>query len=315
VLAPLQNKAAPPPLPTAAVAQQARAMPAAVVAQGNPVAVALPVAARAPVNMAAAPDPTWSFPEAPAQSLIQPRRPARTSSGRIALLAVGLILASASLAATIFWKAAPKSAGNTPGGVDVHKPTPAEPEPKKDSTDWVKLFNGRDLTGWKQHPASRGEWQVEDRLLVGRGPVHSYLFSERGDYKDFHFRVVAMINHGGNSGQLFRANFAPAYPACLEAQINSTDRDPNRTGSLCGALSVPIRARLVPPNTWFTQEVIAVKNHIVIKVNDQIVVDILAEPGRARLQGGHLALQSFTPKTEVKFAQLEVKELSDALAP
>src|SRR5258708_15615255 len=74
-------------------------------------------------------------------------------------------------------------------------------------------------------------WRVEDGLLIGSGPS-SHLFSERGDYENFHFRVEAMINDHGNSGQYFRTKFGPGFPRGFEAQINSTHGDPVRTGSL-----------------------------------------------------------------------------------
>ena len=77
--------------------------------------------------------------------------------------------------------------------------------------------------GWKV-------WRVENGLLIGSGP-HSHLFSERGDYQNFRYRVEAMINDKGNSGQYFRADFAKAFPPGYEAQINSTHGDKVRTGS------------------------------------------------------------------------------------
>ncbi len=98
--------------------------------------------------------------------------------------------------------------------------------------EWVQLFNGKDLTGWKIHPNANGAfaeivtvkdgdkvtgfdaklkkdgstvhlWRVEDGILIGSGPS-SHLFSERDDYTDFEYRVEAMINDHGNSWQYFR---------------------------------------------------------------------------------------------------------------
>ncbi len=66
---------------------------------------------------------------------------------------------------------------------------------------WVQLFNGKNLDGWKTHPFKTGGWTVEDKELVGRGPGR-YLFSERGDYENFHFRVEAQANAAANAGQV-----------------------------------------------------------------------------------------------------------------
>src|SRR5262249_6607228 len=38
------------------------------------------------------------------------------------------------------------------------------------AADFVPLFNGKDLTGWKTHPDQPGDWKVENGVLIGRGP-------------------------------------------------------------------------------------------------------------------------------------------------
>src|SRR5262249_32294593 len=136
-------------------------------------------------------------------------------------------------------------------------------------------FNGKDLTGWKVFPSGVGEWNVKDGAIVSSGGT-SHLFTERGDFTNFHFRIEAKINDGGNSGQYFRAQFGPDFPKGYEAQINSTHIDPVKTGSLYGfGPTATITEMLVKPGEWFTQEVIADGNHIIIKVNGKITVDLV----------------------------------------
>jgi hypothetical protein len=226
---------------------------------------------------------------------------------------------------------------------------PASGEDKKADTkgdkDWKPLFNGKDLTGWKlpENPnpgaftgvskvekdgkviAYEGKlkkdgklvplWRVEDGILIGSGPS-SHLFSERGDYTNFRYRVEAMINDHGNSGQYSRAAFGPGFPKGYEAQINASHGDPIRTGSLYPSfkLSKEDRAKIVvmntaphKPNEWFTQEVIAEGNHIIIKVNGKTTVD-WRDPNSTYLKG-HFALQGHDPGTVVKFRKVEVIEL------
>src|SRR5205823_2916168 len=90
-----------------------------------------------------------------------------------------------------------------PPAVDSTK-TVESPKPSDGGKEgWVPLFNGKDLTDWKVFPNGTGNWRVEDGRLIGSGPS-SHLFTERGDYKNFHFRVEARISDGGNSGQFFR---------------------------------------------------------------------------------------------------------------
>jgi hypothetical protein len=47
---------------------------------------------------------------------------------------------------------------------------------------WVKLFNGKDLSGWKPQAGSTAGWEVHDGILIGSAP-ESILFSQRNDYR------------------------------------------------------------------------------------------------------------------------------------
>ena len=183
----------------------------------------------------------------------------------------------------------------------------AADDSKKDDKGWVQLFNGKDLTGWKTHPDDKAVWEVKDGILIGTGPK-GHLFSERGDYENFDYRVEAMINDHGNSGQYFRTEFGKSFPKGYEAQINSTHGDPVRTGSLYNF--VKILDQLHKPDEWFTQEVQAVGNHIIIKVNGKTTVDYV-DPKNTYMKG-HFALQQHDPGTVVKFRKIEVKELPAA---
>src|ERR1043166_1412232 len=143
---------------------------------------------------------------------------------------------------------------------------------KSEKEKWVQLFNGQNLDGWKTHDDDKAKWAVKDGAIVGTGPA-GHLFSERGDYENFRFRIEAKINDKGNSGQYFRAKFAKAFPPGYEAQINSTHGDKVRTGSLypdgrdgyteAERKMTLVFDKLVEPDTWFTQEVIADGNRII----------------------------------------------------
>ena len=55
--------------------------------------------------------------------------------------------------------------------------------------------------GLENAPKNPGKWRVERGILIGGGKEVSHLFSERGDYQDFHYRIEAKISDKGNSGQ------------------------------------------------------------------------------------------------------------------
>jgi serine/threonine protein kinase/formylglycine-generating enzyme required for sulfatase activity len=174
---------------------------------------------------------------------------------------------------------------------------------------FVSLFNGKDLAGWKTHPTQPGNWRVENGILIGSGTSLSYLYTERGDYKDVHVRVEARINGGGNSGVLVRTGWPIAGSHGYEAQINCTHSDPNKNGSLyVGGKAL---ARVADSNTWpgwwFTMDVIADGSRIVTMVNGKVTADY-TDTSRLFARG-HVALQMHNPRTVVEFRKIEVKEL------
>ncbi len=225
-------------------------------------------------------------------------------------------------------------------------------EDKKDDDGWVQLFNGKDFTGWKMVNPPSGEfesvteqkndegkiiafvgktkpkkakdgtetpgkeitlWQIKDGAIVGGGPA-SHLFSERGDYTDFEYRIEAKINDKGNSGQYIRTEFGPGFPKGYEIQINATHGDAVKSGSLYPANGIDrdekhlVRKANHNPDEWFTQEVIAVGPKITIMTNGKTMVDYTI-PGDKYFTKGHFALQAHDPGSIMSFKKIAVKEI------
>jgi serine/threonine protein kinase len=193
------------------------------------------------------------------------------------------------------------------------------PPEKAGNKGWTSLFNGKDLSGWKTHADQPGGWTVEDGCLVGRSATASHLFSERDDYENFQLRAEVQINKYGNSGIYFRSDFGVnrwgRFPTAYEAQILHSYPKPNfpLTGSLSGFSNVV--KPLVQPDEWFTMDVIAKGNHIVIKINGEVTVDFVDKENTYRK--GRFALQAMSDDTVktttvVKFRKIEIKELPPA---
>jgi hypothetical protein len=179
---------------------------------------------------------------------------------------------------------------------------------KAESTgDWVSLFDGKTLGGWTTADGTTGNWKVEDGAIYGSGPA-SHLFSPRGDYKNFKYRAEFKIADKANSGMYFRTKKEGNFPSGYEAQVNSTHGDPVKTGSLYN--HVKVLEMLVPPDTWFTQEVEAVGNHIIIKVNGKTTVDYVDT--KNSFKSGHFAFQQHDPGSKVWIRKIEVIELPDS---
>ncbi|MHC5544469.1 3-keto-disaccharide hydrolase, partial [Singulisphaera rosea] len=180
----------------------------------------------------------------------------------------------------------------------------------------VSLFNGKNLDGWTAMGES-GEiepsrhWSVRDGILHGwGGPTH--LFSTRGDYENVLIKAEVMINDGGNSGLYFRAQRGPGFPLGYEAQINSTHRDPVKTGSLYRMPMKPITftESPIPHDTWFTLVVQAVGPGIRVWVDDKLFIDWADSQNTYRK--GYVTLQAQGPETHVQIRKLEVVELDGA---
>ena len=168
---------------------------------------------------------------------------------------------------------------------------------------WVNMFDGKTLNGWKanEHPDA---WSVQEGTIVGDGEISHLFFMDR-ECTNCEFRADVKISDGGNSGMLFRAAFGPGFPKGYEAQVNSTHKDPVRTGSLYSF--VKIYDQLVPPDTWFNQHIIAQGNHIIIEVNGKKVVDFVDE--KNTFTNGYLVLQQHNKGSVVTFKNLMMKPL------
>jgi serine/threonine protein kinase len=174
---------------------------------------------------------------------------------------------------------------------------------------WVQLFNGKDLTGWKLFPADKDVWRVKDGVLIGQGAECSMLPSERSDFRDFHLRVEAMINEGGDSGVWFRTDLKSQDG--YEANINHSHRDLARTGSL--GIKMNHKQKWLhhqndspaPANTWFTLEVVAAGPNVTVKV-DGVTVAQVTDANRS---AGHIGLEMFEKGSVAHFRKIEIKEL------
>ena len=197
---------------------------------------------------------------------------------------------------------------------------PTAPAEDKKEDGWIDLFNGKDLTGWKLHESAakndKTKWEVVDGLLTGTGTA-SHIFSESGDYDNFHYKVVAKISDKGNSGQYFRTQFGPGFPNGYEAQINATGGDVIKTGSLYpgGPLgkyrketATVLNKAGHGPDEFFTQEVIADGDHIIIKVNDKVTLDWV-DPTKSYMKG-HFAIQQHDPGSKVQVKSIQFKPIS-----
>ncbi|HZZ81121.1 MAG TPA: family 16 glycoside hydrolase, partial [Gemmataceae bacterium] len=162
----------------------------------------------------------------------------------------------------------------------------------------VPLFNGKDLTGWQALDDAKGKWRVENGILVGDGFAPGVLHTTKADFKDYHLRMEARFTVTPNGAGQIVVRSADGVTGC-EARFAK-----NRfTGSvyLSGEnFGKPIAAKdpaEVASGDWFTLDVFAQGNRIIVKVNGKETTDFvdddnLLKTGRIALKhGGNCKLE------------------------
>jgi WD40 repeat protein len=219
------------------------------------------------------------------------------------------------------------SASRATGTPSVDKPDLA-PTYESHASGFVPIFNGKDLTGWKTHEKQKGNWHVANGVLVGSGPELSHLYTDRGNFTDFHLHMVARFNRVGSGAVYVRCTFGPSLPTSenpkwpegFKATINSARIAPNITGGIYpgvgDVLFVDVPDNVprekwncsVPFMQWFTMEVIADGNVLAVRINGHTTA---VKVGGTRFQqAGHIALQQYSPETTIEFRSIEIKELN-----
>ncbi|MCW5912310.1 MAG: DUF1080 domain-containing protein [Cyclobacteriaceae bacterium] len=148
---------------------------------------------------------------------------------------------------------------------------------------WIRLFNGKDLTGWKQVNGT-AKYEVVDGMIVGtcvKDSPNSFLATEK-EYGDFIFEVQVKIDEGINSGIQFRS-LPRASDGRLHGYQAEVDHRPERSWS-GGIYDEARRGWLYPVELnpaaktayrwgdWNTYRIECIGNTIRTWVNDVAVV-------------------------------------------
>ena len=81
-------------------------------------------------------------------------------------------------------------------------------KPKLPGEDWVRLFDGKSLSGWTR--IGNEEWTVENGVIHGRAVTREYGYLQTDKaYKDFHLALKFKCVGDGNSGVFFHVAFKP----------------------------------------------------------------------------------------------------------
>ncbi len=104
---------------------------------------------------------------------------------------------------------------------------PSSSEPAA-SSEWISIFDGKSLDGWKVYIGSAGDpatvWSVRDGVLVCEGSPAGYIATTR-EYTNFELELEWRFDPklgAGNSGVLLRVvGPEQVWPKSIEAQLQS----------------------------------------------------------------------------------------------
>lgn len=183
---------------------------------------------------------------------------------------------------------------------------PSAEAPADAKAEWIPLFNGKDLTGWK--PEGNAAWKVEDGLLIGtQGPNNAPgdLFTEE-EFANFRLRVVYKVQWPANSGVWFRYQSPEkAYQADI---LEYKDPEAYSGTIYCPAkmfLAVNKDPKLEKKDDWNTIVIRAEGDHLRVRLNKVVTGDV----HDASYDKGRIGFQ-IHPGDEFKDMKLTVKEVS-----
>jgi hypothetical protein len=184
---------------------------------------------------------------------------------------------------------------------------------------FVALMDGQTFTGWKTSTENPGTWKIEDGAFVCRGPrSHLFYAGDGQPFKNFELKVEVMTEPGANGGIYIHTAYQDTgWPkAGFETQVNNTQKDWKKTGSIYDVASVGFAA--AEDNKWWTQHIIVEGGTVTVKVDGKTVVQYMEPPGAQpgkdfgrKLGSGTFALQGHDPKSIVRYRNIRVKRLPD----
>lgn len=215
----------------------------------------------------------------------------------------------------------------------------------QDGGKWRQLFDGTSLDGWTPSKENPNSYFVEEGILVLRGG-RSHLFYTGpvggAKFKNFELKLEVMTTTNSNSGVYFHTAYQDkGWPdKGFEAQVNTTHKDPKKTGSLYGIANIYVSEkpdeepfivkvdrmgsqiwRKAPPSKdgeWFDYHIKVVDENVTLRVNGKISAQWTQPEGwnganasmrGRRIDQGTIALQAHDPKSEVHYRNIRIKLL------
>ena len=180
---------------------------------------------------------------------------------------------------------------------------------RSSAADWIELFNGKDLTGWKH--VGKGSFIVEDGALVTQAGM-GLLYYEQRSFRDYLLEVEwKVMNKCNNSGIFVRfpeKTNDPWHAVTKGYEIQIDDCDKNglkfQTGSAYDQFAATAIASK-PAGEWNKYQITIVGQHYTIVLNGTKVNEFDGVRGTE----GYIGLQNHDPISRVSFRRVRVKEI------
>lgn len=197
--------------------------------------------------------------------------------------------------------------------------TMSMPSSTQGAAEWRQLFNGKDLSGWRQ--VGPGEFAIENGQLKTVGGM-GLLWYTREKFGDTTLRIVYRApEKGGNSGVFIRIPGEPTEAWMpvnkgFEVQIDDSGDAHHRTGVLYSFTKAEAQPTA---RDWNTMDITLEGDRTVVVVNGVTVTDFRegdAVPARAqsyepergpRPKSGYIGLQNHDAKDTVWFREISVR--------
>jgi hypothetical protein len=167
---------------------------------------------------------------------------------------------------------------------------------------WVLLFDGASLAGWT--PREAALWEVVDGAIAyrpGTGPGH---LCTTKSYGDFELQVDFWVDNVANSGVFLRCPASGHIAATNSYEVNIYD--PHLKWPTGSIVEIALRqGGIHSVGHWNHYDLVAQGDHLVVRFDDRVVVDI----HDAKYRSGSIGLQQFTGQGMIKFRNIKLKPL------
>jgi len=175
-----------------------------------------------------------------------------------------------------------------------------------------KLFNGRDLTGWKVYGTEK--WYVnKGELVCESGPDKQYgYFATEKEYKDFELTLEFFQESNGNSGVFFHSSIEGTKVTGWQAEVAPLN---SHTGGIYESYG---RGWLIQPKAelekflkegeWNKMKIVVKGNNVTTWLNGQQMITLNDE--KIGAANGKIALQIHDGGgVKVRWRKILVKEI------